>query len=222
MRSAAFGGNGGGGGAQGLGSFEAMVQQYEGMGLGGAGGTVETVQAKLAAKLVLETDALLYGDGATPQSSALEGEGEGEGGASGGLSDGKAGKEVARILKEGDKDDPDLYRVLGLSRRASFAAVKEAFRRLVLLVHPDKIRGDLRAPAGEAFQLVQEAYEVLASPGERQKYDAYLKKMQRKRWRQRVRPVIDKLDEWADVVEPFWRRRRRIALGLFLMWALVL
>lgn len=102
--------------------------------------------------------------------------------------------------------------------------MKEAFRRLVLLVHPDKMGGPpaVRAAAAEAFQLVQEAYEVLSSPQERVTYNARMRRMRGKRWRQRVRPLVDKLDEWADYVEPFWRRRRRIALGLFLVWALVL
>jgi hypothetical protein len=205
------------------------MQQYEGMGQqspfgGGGGGHPETLKAKLAAKLVLETEALLYGDEEAPPPSSLDDDDEaGENGGLGVLS-GKAGKEIARLLAEGEKDDPDLYRVLGLSRRASAQAVKDSFRRLVLLVHPDKIGGPppVRAAAAEAFQLVQEAYESLASPGERKKYDAYRAKLRRKRWRQRVRPVIDKLDEWGDYAEPFWRRRRQLAVGVFLLWALVL
>lgn len=213
------------------------MQQYEGMaaaaGGGGGGGQFhpETVQARLAAKLVLETDALLYGEGDSGVGGGggvgEDGEnGDGNGAVVGSGGGDRVGKELARILGEGEKDDPDLYRVLGLSRWASAPQVKDAFRRLVLLVHPDKLPGSapppLRAAAAEAFQLVQEAYEALASPGERRKYDAYRVKLRRKRWRQRVRPIIDKLDEWGDYAEPFWRRRRRIALGLFLFWALVL
>ncbi len=215
------------------------MQQYEGMGQqspfgggGGGNGHPETLKAKLAAKLVLETEALLYGDdeaggggssssSPSSSSSSLDDDDGGLGALSG-----RAGKEIARLLAEGEQDDPDWYRVLGLSRRASAQAVKDSFRRLVLLVHPDKVGGPpggaLRAAAAEAFQLVQEAYESLAAPGERRRYDMYRAKLRRKRWRQRVRPVIDKLDEWGDYAEPVWRRRRQVAVGLFLLWALVL
>jgi DnaJ-class molecular chaperone len=50
-------------------------------------------------------------------------------------------------------------------------------------VHPDKCA---HRDAHEAFQLVQEAYESLASPTERAKYDQFLVRMRAKRWR-RVR-----------------------------------
>jgi hypothetical protein len=145
----------------------------------------------------------------------------------GGMNEGKKaalvrdrmGKEIARILREGEKDEPNWYAVLGISRRASAQSVKDSFRRLVLLIHPDKTasRG-----AQEAFQLVQEAYESLSSPGERRAYDQYLVKLRAKHWKQRIRPIKDKLDELSDYYEPVLERKGKIALGAFLLWALVL
>lgn len=183
------------------------------------------MRARLAAKLVLETDALLYGGQGGPDGLLLEAEGLGvdeddeDGSKKAALVNTVAGKEIARILREGDKDDPNWYKILSLSRRATLQAVKDSFRRLVLLIHPDKCshRG-----AADAFQLVQEAYESLSSPLERRKYDEFLIKLRTKRWKQRIRPLKDKMDEFSDYYEPIMERKGKIMLGAFLVWALVL
>eukprot|EP00624_Nannochloropsis_granulata_P005086 evm.model.NODE_36112_length_42287_cov_34.125004.5 len=225
MMSAAFGGGTGGPGTV---SFEDMMTQQERSMHGGSGDESATVRARLAAKLVLETDALLYGGQGGPGGAGLEiGDEDLEQEEEGGMNEGKKaalvrdrmGKEIARILREGEKDEPNWYAVLGISRRASAQSVKDSFRRLVLLIHPDKTasRG-----AQEAFQLVQEAYESLSSPGERRAYDQYLVKLRAKHWKQRIRPIKDKLDELSDYYEPVLERKGKIALGAFLLWALVL
>ncbi len=62
---------------------------------------------------------------------------------------------------------PDYYTVLGIRRTESPAAIRRAFRRLVVRYHPD------RASAQEArrFQEIVEAYRVLSDPAQREAYN---------------------------------------------------
>ena len=62
----------------------------------------------------------------------------------------------------------DHYEVLGVSRSASDAEIKKAYRRLARELHPD-INPD--AAAAERFKLVTHAYEVLSDPQSRASYD---------------------------------------------------
>lgn len=64
----------------------------------------------------------------------------------------------------------DFYVVLGLSREASIADVKRAYRRLARRYHPDINPGD--DTAATIFRSVSEAYEILSDPGRRRQYDA--------------------------------------------------
>jgi len=70
------------------------------------------------------------------------------------------------------KTEPDHYEVLGIRRDASLAAVKQAYRELVRRYHPDTA-GDSPEARGQ-FERLQEAYEVLADPEKRAKYDETL------------------------------------------------
>ena len=65
----------------------------------------------------------------------------------------------------------DYYDVLGVSRGASDADVKKAYRKLARKLHPDVNPGD--AGAQKKFQEVQEAYEVLQDPEKRKAYDRF-------------------------------------------------
>jgi molecular chaperone DnaJ len=63
----------------------------------------------------------------------------------------------------------DLYGVLGLTRGATTAEIKRAYRRLARRYHPDINPGDRAADV--RFRQIAEAYEVLADVERRRRYD---------------------------------------------------
>src|ERR687896_2664499 len=65
----------------------------------------------------------------------------------------------------------DYYEVLGVSRGASEAEVKSAYRKLAVKYHPDKNPGD--AAAEEKFKEAAEAYSVLSDAEQRRRYDRF-------------------------------------------------
>jgi len=65
----------------------------------------------------------------------------------------------------------DYYALLRISRTASDAEIKQAFRRLAILLHPDK---NPHPDAPVAFQEINEAYEVLGDVIKRALYDQML------------------------------------------------
>ncbi len=65
----------------------------------------------------------------------------------------------------------DYYEVLGLSKGASEADIKKAYRQMAIKYHPDKNPGD--AKAEEKFKEAAEAYEVLSDGNKKARYDQY-------------------------------------------------
>ena len=65
----------------------------------------------------------------------------------------------------------DYYSVLGVSKDASDAEIKKAYRKLAMKYHPDHAKGDKSAE--EKFKKISEAYAVLSDKDKRQEYDTY-------------------------------------------------
>lgn len=68
-------------------------------------------------------------------------------------------------------DKRDYYEVLGVSKTASDADIKKAFRALAKKYHPDMNPGDKEAEA--KFKEAQEAYAVLSDPDKKKQYDQF-------------------------------------------------
>ena len=69
-----------------------------------------------------------------------------------------------------DWADKDFYAILGVSKDASDADIKKAYRKLARKYHPDTNQGD--AAAEQKFKDITEAHSVLSDAEERQQYDA--------------------------------------------------
>lgn len=67
-------------------------------------------------------------------------------------------------------DKRDYYEVLGVSKDASEAEIKSAFRKLAKQYHPDVCK---EPDAEKKFKEVQEAYEVLGDESKRKQYDQF-------------------------------------------------
>jgi DnaJ-class molecular chaperone len=65
----------------------------------------------------------------------------------------------------------DYYEVLGVSKGASEADIKKAYRKLARQFHPDRNPGDKSAET--RFKEVQEAYDVLSDKTKRSQYDQF-------------------------------------------------
>jgi molecular chaperone DnaJ len=65
----------------------------------------------------------------------------------------------------------DYYEVLGVSKSATQAEIKKAYRKMAIKYHPDKNPDDKEAE--EKFKLCAEAYEVLSDEQKKARYDQF-------------------------------------------------
>jgi DnaJ-class molecular chaperone len=66
---------------------------------------------------------------------------------------------------------PDLYGLLGISRVATNAAIKQAYLLKAKEFHPDRNVGDKQIE--EKFKLINQAYAILSNYEQRQLFDEY-------------------------------------------------
>ncbi|MDQ3726553.1 MAG: molecular chaperone DnaJ [Actinomycetota bacterium] len=64
----------------------------------------------------------------------------------------------------------ELYKTLGVSKKATDEEIKKAYRKLARKYHPDRNQGDKAAE--EKFKEISAAYDVLGDPEKRKEYDA--------------------------------------------------
>ncbi len=72
-------------------------------------------------------------------------------------------------MASGRVKERDYYEVLGVSKKATNAELKKAYRKLARKYHPDKNPGDKEAE--RKFKEAANAYEVLSNPEKRKMYD---------------------------------------------------
>jgi len=72
-------------------------------------------------------------------------------------------------MTNSDWAEKDFYKALGVSKDASAADIKKAYRKLARANHPDSHPGDKTAE--DRFKAVAEAYDVVGDPEKRKQYD---------------------------------------------------
>ncbi|WP_306353010.1 molecular chaperone DnaJ [Flavobacterium sp. '19STA2R22 D10 B1'] len=65
----------------------------------------------------------------------------------------------------------DFYEILGISKSATAAEIKKAYRKKAIEYHPDKNPGNKEAE--ESFKMAAEAYEILSDTDKKARYDQY-------------------------------------------------
>jgi molecular chaperone DnaJ len=64
---------------------------------------------------------------------------------------------------------PDYFEILGVKRTAAIDEIRRGYRKLAIRYHPDRNPGDKGAEA--KFKEISQAYDVLADPLKRKKYE---------------------------------------------------
>ncbi|MBU0952578.1 MAG: molecular chaperone DnaJ [Elusimicrobia bacterium] len=67
----------------------------------------------------------------------------------------------------------DYYEVLGIAKTAQKTEIEQAYRKLAVQYHPDRVAPDKKEEARERFKEITEAYAVLFDDNKRKLYDQY-------------------------------------------------
>lgn len=98
-------------------------------------------------------------------------------------------------------DAKDYHKVLGVRKGASLDEIKEAFRRLALIYHPDRNKD---AGAEERFKEINEAYAVLSGK-ERPQPEPSASARAYERASGNARAADSELDAWSFRVSMVWK-----------------
>lgn len=96
------------------------------------------------------------------------------------------------------------YEILEVDKKASQDEIKSAYRRLVMLYHPDKNK---LPEAEEMFKGIAEAYSVLSDPGKRKQYDLDIEPgnvLLRKKHEQMWQTVREQKQREARTIRMLW------------------
>ncbi|CDJ44921.1 DnaJ domain-containing protein, putative [Eimeria tenella] len=93
---------------------------------------------------------------------------------------GTAAAECVRLTSQAFSNP---FQVLLLTPEASEEAIRKQYRKLSLLIHPDKCKHEL---AQEAFQIVNKAYEKLQEEGVRLKYEGVIEEAKKRVLKKRI------------------------------------
>ncbi|KAJ2502260.1 hypothetical protein GGH96_001195 [Coemansia sp. RSA 1972] len=81
-------------------------------------------------------------------------------------------RDMEREWAANSETGPDYYKILNVSRHASAEQVRDSYKRLSLLFHPDRHHdAESREWAHRQFNIINRAYEVLTDPRSRAAYD---------------------------------------------------
>jgi len=127
---------------------------------------------------------------------------------------------VDHVLNSYEQDD--LYAILGIAQwTASENQLKEGWRRMSIATHPDK-NHDVRAET--AFDMVQDAYQLLSNKEDRAAYDRRLgerivkrQQLARERRAKRFRQLMTPFTLAFSTIRTLWRHK----FLAFLAWVVV-
>jgi len=67
----------------------------------------------------------------------------------------------------------DYYEILGIPKTAGHQEIEQAYRKLAVQCHPDRVSADKKEEAREKFKEISEAYAVLSDANKRKQYDQF-------------------------------------------------